>query len=109
VEADQQRLNHLLPKCLLGKKDKKVVEEVAGEEGVEVEGATGGAEEEEVVGVLEVGVLEVGVSEVVEEVEVASKVAGEIMVAGEVMVAEEAMGIHMVEEEGEDTEDTKIL
>ncbi|KAI6068087.1 Protein FAM98B [Aix galericulata] len=101
VEADQQRLNHHLLKCLHGRKDKKVAEEVAGEVVVEgVAGVAEGVEEEEEVVVV---VLEVGVSEVVEEVEVASKVevAGEIMVAGEVMVAGVVTEIHMVEEEAE--------
>ena len=50
MEADQQRLNHLLLKCLRGKKDRKVVEEAAGEVEVVVGGAAGVAEgvEEEV-------------------------------------------------------------
>ncbi|KAI1237796.1 hypothetical protein IHE44_0013883 [Lamprotornis superbus] len=66
VEADQQRLNHLLLKCLHGKKDKRVVEEVAGGVVVVVDGVTGGVEEVEE--------EEVEVSEVVEEVGVASKI-----------------------------------
>lgn len=109
MEADQQRLNHLLLKCLRGKKDRKVVEEAAGEVEVVVGGAAGVAEgvEEEVGVALGVGVaLEVEVSEAVEEVEVVSKAGGgETMVAGVVMVAEEVMEIHMVEEEVEDTGD----